>query len=64
MSSLDSETHRGDCVVLCRGNLVVKMAPKSVTLREESELQAMLERLKLEQEEDDDEEDEEGGGDD
>jgi translation initiation factor 2 subunit 1 len=32
------------------GNLVVKMAPKAVTLREETELQAMLSRLALEQE--------------
>jgi translation initiation factor 2 subunit 1 len=31
--------------------LDVKLAPKAVTLREESELQAMLERLALEQEE-------------
>lgn len=34
-----------------RGVLDVKLAPKAVTLREESELQAMLERLALEQEE-------------
>ena len=33
------------------GSLDVKMAPKAVTLREETELQAMLERLALEQEE-------------
>jgi translation initiation factor 2 subunit 1 len=33
------------------GSLDVKMAPKAVTQREESELQAMLERLALEQEE-------------
>jgi translation initiation factor 2 subunit 1 len=33
------------------GSLDVKMAPKAVTLREESELQAMLDRLALEQEE-------------
>jgi translation initiation factor 2 subunit 1 len=33
------------------GALDVKMAPKAVTLREESELQAMLDRLALEQEE-------------
>lgn len=33
------------------GGLDVKMAPKAVTLREETELQAMLERLALEQEE-------------
>ncbi len=37
--------------VVCRGSLDVKMAPKAVTLREESELQAMLDRLALEQEE-------------
>jgi translation initiation factor 2 subunit 1 len=30
--------------------LTVKMAPKAVTLKEESELQAMLNRLGLEQE--------------
>ena len=35
---------------LCRGSLMVKMAPKAVTLKEESELQAMLNRLALEQE--------------
>ena len=35
----------------CRGSLDVKMAPKAVTMREESELQAMLDRLALEQEE-------------
>lgn len=40
------------------GSLAVKMAPKSVSLREESELQAMLERLAHEQE---DEEEGEGG---
>lgn len=33
------------------GSLDVKLAPKAVTLREESELQAMLDRLALEQEE-------------
>jgi len=33
------------------GSLDIKMAPKAVTLREESELQAMLERLAHEQEE-------------
>lgn len=38
-------------VCSCRGSLDVKMAPKAVTLREESELQAMLDRLALEQEE-------------
>lgn len=32
------------------GSLVVKMAPKAVTLKEETELQAMLSRLALEQE--------------
>ncbi len=32
------------------GSLDVKMAPKAVTSREESELQAMLDRLKIEQE--------------
>lgn len=32
------------------GSLMVKMAPKAVTLKEESELQAMLNRLALEQE--------------
>jgi hypothetical protein len=35
---------------LCRGSLDVKMAPKAVTLREETELQAMLDRLALDQE--------------
>ena len=34
----------------CRGSLDVKMAPKAVTLREETELQAMLDRLALDQE--------------
>ena len=33
------------------GSLDVKMAPKAVTQREESELQAMLDRLAMEQEE-------------
>ena len=33
------------------GSIDVKMAPKAVTLREETELQAMLDRLALEQEE-------------
>jgi hypothetical protein len=33
------------------GQIDVKMAPKAVSLREESELQAMLDRLALEQEE-------------
>jgi len=32
------------------GALDVKMAPKAVTLREETELQAMLDRLALDQE--------------
>ena len=32
------------------GSLDVKMAPKAVTLREETELQAMLDRLALDQE--------------
>ena len=32
------------------GHLIVKMAPKAVTLKEESDLQAMLTRLALEQE--------------
>lgn len=36
---------------VCRGALEVKMAPKAVSLREESELQAMLDRLALENEE-------------
>ncbi len=35
------------------GQLDMKMAPKAVSLREESELQAMLDRLALEQEETD-----------
>jgi translation initiation factor 2 subunit 1 len=35
----------------CSGSLDVKMAPKAVTLREETELQAMLDRLALDQEE-------------
>ena len=39
---------------LFSGSLDVKMAPKAVTLREETELQAMLDRLALEQD---------GGGD-
>ena len=34
----------------CRGSLDVKVAPKAVTLREESELQATLDRLAIEQE--------------
>ncbi len=33
-----------------RGNMVVKMAPKAVTVKEEHDLQAMLNRLALEQE--------------
>lgn len=36
---------------ICSGSLDVKMAPKAVTDREETELQAMLDRLALEQEE-------------
>eukprot|EP01038_Epipyxis_sp_PR26KG_P004824 gene4824-6759_t len=36
------------------GSLDVKMAPKAVTLREETELQAMLDRLALEQDGDED----------
>jgi translation initiation factor 2 subunit 1 len=36
---------------LCRGLLDVKVAPKAVSLREETELQAMLDRLALENEE-------------
>ena len=39
------------CVVSCySGSLDVKVAPKAVTLREESELQATLDRLAIEQE--------------
>ena len=40
------------CVVSCySGSLDVKVAPKAVTLREESELQAtLLDRLAIEQE--------------
>lgn len=38
-------------VLFFRGSLDVKMAPKAVTQREESELQAMLDRLAFEQEE-------------
>lgn len=38
-------------VLYCRGSMDVKMAPKAVTDREETELQAMLDRLALEQEE-------------
>lgn len=34
-----------------RGTLDVKLAPKAVTLKEESELQAMLDRIAAEQEE-------------
>ena len=34
-----------------RGSLDIKMAPKALTQREESELQAMLDRLALENEE-------------
>jgi len=37
--------------MIVSGSLDVKMAPKAVTLREESELQAMLDRLAFEQEE-------------
>ena len=40
-----------DAIKAKGGNLDVKMAPKAVTLREETELQAMLDRLALEQEE-------------
>ena len=36
--------------LIYRGSLDVKMAPKAVTLREETELQAMLDRLALDQE--------------
>ena len=36
---------------VCSGVVDVKMAPKAVTDREESELQAMLDRLAQEQEE-------------
>ena len=36
--------------VYCRGAMDVKMAPKALSLREETELQAMLDRLALEQE--------------
>jgi len=39
------------CVRSKGGSLDVKMAPKAVTQREESELQAMLDRLAMEQEE-------------
>ena len=35
---------------MSRGALDIKMAPKAVTQREESELQAMLDRLAIEQE--------------
>eukprot|EP01041_Mallomonas_annulata_P004706 gene4706-9326_t len=38
------------CIRAKGGSLDVKMAPKAVTQREESELQAMLERLAIEQE--------------
>lgn len=41
----------GESIKSKGGSLDVKMAPKAVTLREESELQAMLDRLALEQEE-------------
>ncbi len=40
-----------ETILASGGSLEVKMAPKAVTQREESELQAMLERLALEQEE-------------
>lgn len=40
-----------NCIKNAGGSLDVKMAPKAVTMREESELQAMLDRLALEQEE-------------
>lgn len=39
-----------NCIKAKGGSLDVKMAPKAVTLREESELAAMLERLAIEQE--------------
>ncbi len=44
------------------GNLDVKMAPKALTQREESELQAMLDRLAQEQEEADGDGDSDDGG--
>jgi translation initiation factor 2 subunit 1 len=37
--------------IFIRGSLEVKMAPKAVSVREESELQEMLDRLALENEE-------------
>lgn len=47
-------------MIITSGSLTVKMAPKAVTLKEESELQAMLNRLALEQEDVDGDEAEEG----
>lgn len=47
------------CITAKGGSLTVKMAPKAVTLKEESELQAMLSRLALEQEDVDGDEPEE-----
>jgi translation initiation factor 2 subunit 1 len=47
----DTNVVTADDVFTVRGSLEVKMAPKAVSLREESELQAMLDRLALENEE-------------
>lgn len=44
----------GTSIKTSGGSLTVKMPPKAVTLKEESELQAMLDRLALEQEDQDD----------
>ena len=41
----------GECIVTKNGSMDLKLAPKAVTQREESELQAMLDRLAVEQEE-------------
>ena len=41
----------GECIATKNGSMDLKLAPKAVTKREESELQAMLDRLAVEQEE-------------
>ena len=52
VESMNAAIERAAAMIREKGGaLDVKMAPKAVTLREESELQAMLDRLALEQEE-------------
>lgn len=47
------------CIEEKGGKIEVRMAPKAVSQREESELEAMLERVALENEEQDGDEDDE-----